>query len=93
MNNKNINSVGKAVKEKLMSSRKFRYGSSAVVFTVVFVVLVLLVNALLSVIDSKTGGLYFDLTSEKLFSVTDASRQALEDVTLPVEITTYKCHC
>jgi len=86
MNNKNINSVGKAVKEKLMSSRKFRYGSSAVVFTVVFVVLVLLVNALLSVIDSKTGGLYFDLTSEKLFSVTDASRQALEDVTLPVEI-------
>ena len=86
MNNKNINNVGKAVKEKLMSSRKFKYGSSAVVFTIVFVVLVLLVNALLSVVDSKTGGLYFDLTSEKLFSITDASREALKDVTLPVEI-------
>ena len=51
MNNKNINNVGKAVKEKLMSSRKFKYGSSAVVFTIVFVVIVLLVNALMSFVD------------------------------------------
>ena len=72
--------------KEVFSTRKFKYGSSAVVFTTVFVVLILLVNALLSVIDSKTGGLYIDLTSEKIFSVTDASREALKDVTLPVEI-------
>ncbi len=73
-------------KKEMFSSRKFKYGSSAAVFTAVFVVLVILVNALLSVIDSKTGGLYIDLTSEKIFSVTDASKEALKDVTLPVEI-------
>jgi len=73
-------------KKEMFSTRKFKYGSSAVVFTAVFVVLVILVNALLSVIDSKVGGLYVDLTSKKIFSVTDASKEALKDVTLPVEI-------
>ena len=37
---KNINSL----KEKLKDSKKFRYGSSALVFTAVFVVFVLLIT-------------------------------------------------
>ena len=51
---KNIKSLTK----KLSSSKKFRYGSSALVFTAVFVIFVLLVNVVVSVIDDKTGGLY-----------------------------------
>ncbi len=73
-------------KKEMFSTRKFKYGSSAVVFTAVFVVLIILVNALLSIISNKIGGIYVDLTSKKIFNITEASRQALKDVTLPVEI-------
>ena len=70
----------------MLSSRKFKYGSSAVIFTAIFIVFVLLLNVVLSVISQKTGGMYIDMTSKKLYSITDASREALADVTLPVEI-------
>lgn len=74
------------IKEKVLSSKKFKYGSSSVIFSAVFVVFILLINLVLSFADSKLGGLYVDMTSKKLYGITDASRQALGDVTLPVEI-------
>lgn len=76
----------KNLKEKLSGSKKFRYGSSAIVFTVVFVVFVLLINVVLSVVDDRTGGLYLDMTSKQLYTVSDASKEALKDVTQPIEI-------
>ncbi len=82
MDKLNLKSKGK----KLLKSKKFKYGSSAVVFTAIFIVFVLLINVVLSVIDAKFGGLYIDMTSKKIYNITDASRQALKDVTLPVEI-------
>jgi len=72
--------------KKRFSSKKFRYGTSAVVFTAVFVVFVLLVNLLLSFIDGISGGLYVDLTSKSLYGVSEASFEALKDVDKPVEI-------
>ncbi len=72
--------------KKLFSSKQFKYGSSAVVFTVVFCVFVLLINVVLTLIDSKTGGLYVDMTSKKIYGVTEASEKALEGVSLPIEI-------
>ena len=54
--------------KKLVSSRRFKYGSSAVAFTAIFIVFVLLINVLVSVIASKTGGLYIDMTSKKIRS-------------------------
>ena len=76
----------KAGAKKLVSSRRFKYGSSAVAFTAIFIVFVLLINVLVSVIASKTGGLYIDMTSKKIYGVTEDSKKALADVTLPVEI-------
>jgi len=72
--------------KKRFSSKKFRYGTSAVVFTAVFVVFVLLVDLLLSFIDGISGGLYVDLTSKSLYGVSEASFEALKDVDKPVEI-------
>ena len=74
------------IDKKVLSSKRFKYGSSSVIFSAVFVVFILLINLVLSFADAKTGGLYIDMTSKKLFGVTDASRQALEGVSLPVEI-------
>lgn len=71
---------------KIFSSKKFRYGSSAVVFTAVFVVFVLLFNVVLTLVDSKTGGLYIDMTSKKLYAVSEQSKDALSGLEKPVEI-------
>lgn len=67
-------------------SAKFKYGSSAIIFTVVFVAFVILINVLLSFIDSRTGGLYVDMTSKRLYEVSEASVNALEGVDKPIEI-------
>ena len=72
--------------KKITSSRKFKYGSSAAIFTAVFVVFVILINVVISVIDSKTSGLYVDLTSKKLYGVSEASKTALANVDAPIEI-------
>ena len=72
--------------KKVLSSKKFRYGTSAVVFTVVFVAFVILLNVIISIVDSKTGGLYIDLTTKKLYSVSEASVEALKNTDAAVEI-------
>ena len=74
------------LKEKIYSSKKLRYGSSALVFTAVFVIFVLLVNVVLSVIDDKAGGLYIDMTNKQIYTVGEQSMSALENVTQPIEI-------
>ena len=74
------------MKKKIFSSKKFKYGTSAVVFTAVFVVFVILINVLLSYIDSIGKGLYVDMTSKQLYEVSDESVKALEGVDKPVEI-------
>ncbi len=76
---------GKKLLSEFTSSRKFKYGSSAIVFTAVFVVFIILINVVISVIDSKAGGLYFDLTSKKLFEISSSSKDALSDIQ-PVNI-------
>ena len=76
----------KNIKNKAQSSKKVKYGTSAIVFTVVFVAFILLVNLLVSYIDSSAGGLYVDLTSENIYEVSEASVKALEGIDKPVEI-------
>lgn len=71
---------------KVQSSKKLKYGTSALVFTVVFVAFIILVNVLISYIDHSKGGLYVDLTSENLYEVSEASVKALDGVDIPVEI-------
>ena len=65
---------------------KFRYGTSAAIFTAVFVAFVILINVLLSFVDERMGGLYVDMTSKSLYEVSDASVAALSGVDKPVEI-------
>ena len=76
----------KNVDKKLSLSKKVRYGSSAIVFTTVFVVFILLLNVVISVIDDKTGGLYIDMTNQQIYTVGEQSKKALENVTQPIEI-------
>lgn len=71
---------------KIKSSKKFKYGTSALVFTAVFVAFIVLINVLVSFIDVRSGGLYVDLTSKGLYEVSEASVKILDGVDIPVEI-------
>lgn len=71
--------------KKYLESRKFRYGSVAVIFTVVFVVAVLVLNLILTFVGTRFS-LYLDLTKEEFYTVSDASHKQLENIKEPVEI-------
>ncbi len=70
----------------LFSTKKFKYGSSAVVFTAVFVVFVLLFNVVLSLVNNKVGGLYIDMTSKKLYGISEETEEIMAGIDKPVEI-------
>ncbi len=55
-------------KKSIFSSRKFKYGAAATVFTAFFIAAVILFNVIISAIDSKFS-LYFDLTDDQIFSI------------------------
>ena len=63
----------------LFSSRKFKYGAVATAFTALFIVAVILLNVIVSAIDSKYS-LYVDLTSDQVFSVSDSSLETIRGI-------------
>lgn len=81
-NNQNNNNE----KKSLMSSRKFQYGSVAIVFTVIVCAVLILFNALLSWVSDSNGGLFVDLTSEKIYDLSENSVNVVKDVDKKVEI-------
>lgn len=73
-------------KSSFVSSRKFKYGSVAVAFTVIFCVFILLLNAILTVLSDNNGGFYIDLTEEKIYDLSDETFDALNKLDKKVEI-------
>ncbi len=70
----------------VFSSKKLKYGGSAVLFSAVFVLFVILINVVISLIASRTGGLYADLTTKQLYTVGEISEEALKDINQNVDI-------
>lgn len=66
-------------KPSFLSGKRFKYGSSAVVFTVVVVAAVIAANAIFSALCSSLLW-YADMTAEQLYGITDASRDLLADL-------------
>ena len=75
--------------KNFFGSRKFKYGSVAIVFSIAFVALVLVFNAMLTVIGQRFS-LYADLTSQEFYTVSESSREQLKSITEPVEIVFFK---
>ncbi|MBP3320888.1 MAG: Gldg family protein [Clostridia bacterium] len=61
---------------KLTKDKRFRYGSVSVVFTAVIVALIIVINAVFSLIATNFH-LYVDMTSAQLYSLSDSSRDLL----------------
>jgi len=68
----------KQKKASIFASRKFKYGSFAAVFTAFFIAVVILLNAIVSAIDSKFS-LYFDLTDDQIFTISEASEEMVKN--------------
>ncbi len=67
------------------ASRKFKYGAMAIVFSVTFVAVVLILNIILTFVGRERS-LYADLTKEEFYTVSEASIRQLEGIKEPVEI-------
>lgn len=64
-------------KKNIFNSKKFKYGSYAVVFIAVAVALVIALNLMVSFLDSKYDW-RFDLTESRLYSLSDATDETLK---------------
>lgn len=69
--------MDKNQKIKFTSTRKFKYGAIATAFTAFFIAAVILLNVIVSAIDSKWS-LYFDMTEESLFTISDSSYDSVK---------------
>lgn len=65
-------------------SNKLRFGFNATLVTVLFVIAVLLCNALTGAVLDKFPSLNIDLTKNKQFEISKESKDALSDITDPV---------
>ena len=73
MTQKNVNKAPK-------DSRRLTYGTTAVVFTVIFSVFVILLNAVFSFASDRFGGFFIDLTGETIYELSDASLSVLHSL-------------
>ncbi|MBP5289319.1 MAG: Gldg family protein [Clostridia bacterium] len=58
------------------ASRRFKYGAVATVFVVVFIAAVILLNVVVSAIDSKYS-LYIDMTKDQLFTIRESTVESV----------------
>ncbi len=68
-----------------MKSRRFRYGSAATAFTCAFIAVVVVFNVIFTALASKYLW-YVDMTKEAIFSLSEATKDLMSDVTDEVNI-------
>ncbi len=73
------------MKKNIFSSRKFKYGSVAMIFSALFVVMVIIVNLVFTSLDEKYN-LNYDMTSDGVFTITEATEKVLEGIDTEVSI-------
>ena len=64
--------TGKPAKKNIFKSRKFKYGGIATVITVLFIVVVIVINMIMGILDSKVV-MEVDLTPNKVYGLTQES--------------------
>ena len=72
--------------EEEIKSRKFKYGTLATVFTVIFIIAIILVNVLLGYMTERFVW-EFDMTKEQLFDISEDTKEVIDDMTREVTIT------
>ncbi|MDO4944664.1 MAG: GldG family protein [Ruminococcus sp.] len=79
---------GKDKKEKKFNGKKLKHGTMATVFTCVFLALLVLVNVVTTMLFDRYP-ITIDLTSEKIYSVSDESEEYVKNVDVDVMVTIF----
>lgn len=79
------NEIKSKIKE-ICSTKKFKYGSAALVLTAVFCAVIILLNALFTIVSNNNGGFYLDLTGEQFYELSDKSVEVLSGLNQKIEI-------
>ena len=69
----------------IIKSKKFRYGGTAVAFTVAFVAFIIIINVIFTSLATKYRW-YIDMTGDEVYTLSDATKNVLKDVTDEVTI-------
>ncbi len=75
-----------AAEEEEIKSRRFKYGTLATIFTVAFVCAVVALNVFLGYM-TKRYVWEIDMTSEKLFEISEDTKEVIDDLPMDVMIT------
>ncbi|MCL2773149.1 MAG: GldG family protein, partial [Oscillospiraceae bacterium] len=81
----NSNKTNKTDKKESHFKRKFKYGAVAMIFTIIFVAVVVLVNVVTTTVNN-INPLMIDMTKKQIYSISDSSKNLLKDINAPVEI-------
>ncbi|MBR6808237.1 MAG: Gldg family protein [Clostridia bacterium] len=71
--------------KNILKSRKFRYGVYSTAFVAVFIAIMIVFNGIFSVLANRFGW-YVDMTSEAVFTFSDAAKDYLKDIKSEVTI-------
>lgn len=71
--------------KKIADSKMFKYGAVAVAFSAVFIAIVLVINIIITALGEKYP-LYVDMTGQNFFTISQSSKEQLEDIGSDVEI-------
>ena len=77
--------AGKPAKKNIFKSRKFKYGGIATVITILFIVVVIVINMIMGVLDSKVV-MEVDLTPNQVYGLTQESIDFVQGLDKDVEI-------
>ena len=67
------------------NSKKFKYGAMAIVLTAVVIAAVVIINVIFSALAYNKNW-YIDLTKDKLYGLSDAGRDMLDDIDHEIKI-------
>ena len=77
--------TGKPAKKNIFKSRKFKYGGIATIITVLFIVVVIVINMIMGILDSRVV-MEVDLTPNKVYGLTQESIDFVQALDKDVEI-------
>ena len=88
-NPKDENIKTESVKRESSLKRRLKHGSVAILFTVLFVALIFVVNVVATA-HHRLSPMMIDMTNEQIFQISDAAREHLQDINVPVEIVFFR---
>ena len=89
-NNTNTENAEKPIKKPESSfRRRIKYGSFAIIFTAVTIALIFVLN-LISTAYHRTNPMMIDMTREQIFQISDATRELMADIDVPVRIVFFR---